>query len=309
MGHLPEGLTQPRPFGPTRIDSMSYVTNAFDNLKSTLEITPTEQRLASSRRQAIYDHLYTNWGIDRAFLTGSYDRHTKTKKLKDVDIFAVVDPEGDQGWLRCEDPWTVLEDLRNVLEKKYAGRVTVDDLACVISFGTEEIMSFEVVPAFERMGGGYEIPDTESGEWIATDPSKHADAATAKNKSCGGKWVPFVKMVKGMNREADEPANPSFLLEVMALDLIREPFGRYQDEIAVFCASAADQVTRDWSDPAGLGPPVNRGMSTYERQLLSLQFRRWQQTVEDAIDLEDAGRERAAVEMWRKLFGNRMPRP
>jgi hypothetical protein len=30
---------------------------------------------------------------------------------------------------------------------------------------------------------------------------------------------------------------------------------------------------------------------------------------EEAIRLEDDGQERAAVEIWRKLFGNRMPRP
>ena len=288
---------------------MSYVADAFANLRGALEITATEQRLASSRRQAIYDHLYANWGVSQAFLTGSYGRHTKTKKLKDVDIFAVVDPAGDQAGLRQESPSAVLTDLRDVLEQKYPGLVTIDVLACVISFGTEEIMSFEVVPAFERARGGYEIPDMETGGWIATDPSKHAEAATAKNKACDGKWVPFVKMVKGMNREADEPVDPSFLIEVMALDLVREPFGRYQDEIAAFCASAADQVTWNWNDPAGLGPAVNRGVSTYEREQASRRFRDWQHTAEDAIDLEDAGRERAAVEKWRELFGNRMPRP
>ncbi|MGH2705747.1 MAG: hypothetical protein ACRDJ4_11815 [Actinomycetota bacterium] len=118
-----------------------------------------------------------------------------------------------------------------------------------------------------------------------------------------------MKMVKGINREAGEPIDPSFLIEVMAIDLIREPFGRYQDEIASFCASAADQVTDDWADPAGLGPAVNRRMTTWERQEASSQFKAWQRTAEEAIDLEDAGSERAAVEKWRELFGNRMPRP
>ena len=70
---------------------MSYVADAFSNLKSALEITQTEQQLASTRRQAIYDHLGDHWDVASVFLTGSYDRHTKTKKLKDVDIFVVVD--------------------------------------------------------------------------------------------------------------------------------------------------------------------------------------------------------------------------
>jgi hypothetical protein len=288
---------------------MGYVADAFAKLKSALEITPTEQQLASSRRQAIYDHLDAHWDISSAFLTGSYDRHTKTKKLKDVDIFAVIDPDGAQTSLRQQGPAAVLADLEGVLQAKYPGKVTIDVVACVISFGSDEITSFEVVPAFDRASGGYEIPDTATGGWIATDPTKHAEATTAKNAACDHKWVPFVKMIKGINREAGEPIDPSFLIEVMALELIREPFGRYQDEIAAFCASAADQVTNDWDDPAGLGPAVNRTMSTATRQEAAAQFKSWQHIAEEAIDLEDGGSERAAVEKWRELFGNRMPRP
>ncbi|MGH2705748.1 MAG: SMODS domain-containing nucleotidyltransferase [Actinomycetota bacterium] len=123
---------------------MSYVADAFSNLKSALEITQTEQSLASSRRQAIYDHLGSRWDITSAFLTGSYDRHTKTKKLKDVDVFAVIDPAGEQASLRQRGPSAVLQDLEAVLDEKYPGQITVDVVACVISFGSEEITSFEV---------------------------------------------------------------------------------------------------------------------------------------------------------------------
>lgn len=288
---------------------MGYVADGFANLKSNLEITPTEAALASNRRQAIYDHLDTHWDISTAFLTGSYDRHTKTKKLKDVDIFVVIDPAGDQADLRQRGPSAVLTDLQTVLEKKYPDRVTIDVVACVIAFGGDEIMSFEIVPAFERSAGGYEIPDTATGDWIVTDPTKHAEATTAKNAACDEKWVPFVKMIKGINREAGEPIDPSFLIEVMALDLVREPFGRYQDEIATFLASAADQIANDWPDPAGLGPAVNRTMTAWDRQQAATHLRGWQRIAEAAIDLEDEDRERAAVDKWRELFGNRMPRP
>jgi hypothetical protein len=288
---------------------MTYVGDAFDNLKHSLEITDTEQKLASARRQTIYDLLATEWDLTGAFLTGSYARSTKTKKLKDVDIFAVVNPAGNQSDLRQATPSTVLDGLRKVLDGQYPGRVTIDVLACAITFGAEEIMSFEVVPAFERAAGGYEIPDMSSGGWIPTDPTRHADAATAKNKECGDRWIPLVKMLKGMNRETGEPVSPSFLIEVMALSLIRPPFGRYQDEIAGFLASASDRATDDWADPAGLGPAINRATTQWERQEMGKQFRRWQMIAEGAIDLEDGGKERAAVEKWRELFGDRMPRP
>lgn len=288
---------------------MSYVTDAFASLKQALEITATEQQLAKNRRQAIYDHIASNWDITRAFLTGSYDRHTKTKKLRDVDVFVVIDLDGSQGGLRKATPASVLSDLAAILEKKYPGKVRIDVVACVVDFGADEITSFEIVPAFALSQGGFEIPDTTSGGWVTTNPEFHATAATAKNAVCDGKWVPFVKMIKGINRENGDPIDPSFLIEVMALVLVRTPFGRYQDEIAGFLASAADQISNDWPDPAGLGPAVNRSMNSYARSQAATQLRVWQLIAEQAIDLEDEGSERAAVEKWRELFGNRMPRP
>ncbi|MCP4308654.1 MAG: nucleotidyltransferase [bacterium] len=288
---------------------MSYVGDAFVNLKQGLEITDTEQQLAQNRRQAIYDHIDSNWDITRAFLTGSYGRHTKTKKLKDVDIFVEIDPSGSQAGLRHATPASVLADLAAVLEKKYPNKVRVDVVACVVDFGADEITSFEIVPAFARSKGGFEIPDTTTGGWLATDPERHAEAATEKNAACDSKWVPLVKMIKGINRENGEPINPSFLIEVMALALVRTPFGRYQDEISGFLASAADQIQNDWPDPAGLGPAVNRSMNTDARSHAADHLRAWQLTSEKAIDLEDGGSDRAAVEKWRELFGSRMPRP
>ena len=77
-------------------------------------------------------------------------------------------------------------------------------------------MSVEVVPAFDRDGGGYFIPDPDAGGWIATNPKVHHELSTAKNAECDGKCVPFVKMIKAINREFGEPVAPSFLLEVMA---------------------------------------------------------------------------------------------
>jgi hypothetical protein len=133
--------------------------------------------------------------------------------------------------------------------------------------------------------------------------------STAKNETCDQKYVPFVKMVKGINRELGDPVRPSFLLEVMALQLVTPPFGRYQDEVRWFLASAAEQVEVSWPDPAGLGPDVNSDMTAYGRREAARVLSEGLAVAEEAIRLEDAGRERDAVERWRELFGSRMPRP
>jgi len=288
---------------------MTYVDEAFTKCKGTLEITTTEQDFAAAKHVEIRSLVRSNWQLEDDFLTGSYRRNTKTKKLKDVDIFVVVDPAGAQAGLRQKHPSVVLQELRDLLVSKYED-VTADGFACTIKFGEEDdVASFDVVPAFKRQSGGWEIPDVERSTWISTDPKMHHEQSTKINGRCGERFVPFVKMIKAINRNFDEPIHPSFLLEVMAQGLVSDPFGRYQDEISWFLASAADQITHDWADPARIGPTVNGTMSVAQRIAAAATLTEWRRIAEKAVRLEDAGQERAAVEEWRNLFGWRMPRP
>jgi len=285
---------------------MGYIDDAFDKLKSNLEITQTEAGLASTRHTLIREHIERSWHLDDHFITGSYDRHTKTKKLKDVDIFVVLDPSGAQGGLLKGKGSAAVSALRDVLSTRWDD-IDTDEHVVTINYRGEDVASYEVAPAFPRSAGGYFMPNGES--WMVTDPNEHARLVTEKNKACDGKFVPFVKMVKGINREANDAINPSFLIEVMALDLVFEPFGRFRDEIRFFLASAAERITDDWPDPAGLGPLVNGGLSTAKRQQLAGVVKGWLALAEEALLLENEGKERAAVDKWRKLFGWRMPLP
>lgn len=282
---------------------MTLVDDAFSGLKTNLEITPAEQALAKSRHILIRDHVRARWTLTADFLTGSYDRHTKTKKLKDVDLFVVIDPDGDQGHLANGTGTAAVDALAAVLSTRWSD-VTTDDTVVTVSYAGEDVASYEIAPAFATKNG-YKIP-TGTG-WTETNPNKHADLVTAKNKACGGKFVPMVKMIKGMNREADEPIHPSFLIEVMALELVEAPLGRYQDEVRFLLAAATDAALQDWPDPARLGPVVNGVASSWERTAHQDAFRSWLGVAEEAILLENEGHERAAVGKWKTLFGSRMP--
>ena len=66
---------------------MLTVDEAFRKFKSRLELNDREQKNASDRHNEVRDYLATKFAIERSFLTGSYARHTKTKPLKDIDIF------------------------------------------------------------------------------------------------------------------------------------------------------------------------------------------------------------------------------
>jgi hypothetical protein len=95
----------------------------------------------------------------------------------------------------------------------------------------------------------------------------------------------------------------------MARTIVKTPIGRYQDEIVLFLATAADRIDESWPDPAGLGGDVNTVMSSAHKRAAASTLRDAQRTAERAVDLEDEGQERAAYAEWRKLFGDRMTKP
>ena len=59
----------------------------------------------------------------------------------------------------------------------------------------------------------------------------------------------------------------------------------------------------------GIGLNVNERVEIQHRHQLSAMVRGWLVVAEEALLLDYEGKERAAVEKWRELFGWRMPRP
>ena len=285
------------------------VAEAFEKFRSALEITESEQDAASTRQGEIREFLDRRFELEEDFLTGSYRRNTKMKPLKDVDIFCVLKrTQTNVDRYRRQAPAVVLGAFRDALRKEYGDKVADPGRRSVsVDFGpNERIMSFDVVPAFAE-SGHYVIPDTTTGGWIATDPTVHEEKATAKNKACGDRWKPLVKMMKGWNRHRDKIIRPSFLIEVMALELVEPPLENYPYEIQMFFANASEQVTAEWPDPAGLGPNVNDAMSDAEKAQTATVLQGAQSAAARARRLAERGNEIDAVRVWQELLGPLFP--
>ncbi len=92
---------------------MLTVDEAFRQFKSRLELNDKEQKNASARQNEVRDYLDTKFSIAKSFLTGSYARHTKTKPLKDIDIFFVLN-ESERHY-RGKAPSIVVNNFYNAL--------------------------------------------------------------------------------------------------------------------------------------------------------------------------------------------------
>jgi hypothetical protein len=289
---------------------MLSVNGAFTKLKGRLELTDSEQQDASSRQQRIRGLVSAAFAVDRDFLTGSYSRHTKTKPLKDVDIFVVL--ASDENHYRSKDPDRILTDVRAALVPTYGEHrvekqrrsVRVDFGARLIDDLTGAVVSFDVTPAFLD-GDHYVIPDRHTNDWMATNPRVHATKATEANQRFGGEWKPLVKMIKKWNEHQGKPITPSFLIEVMALELLTDWAGSYPRELKAWFASAIDAIDQTWADPAGLGHPVSDRMSQDAalRAAARVAFKQAEATCTQALIEERSGRTGAALDTWQTLFG------
>lgn len=292
---------------------MITVSEAFEKFRQRLELSKTEQQDAIRRHKHVRERIRSKFDVDHDFLTGSYARHTKTKPLKDIDIFFCLG-DGDSRW-RDRSPVEVLEAFESCLADAYgADSVELGRRCVTVTFekrnptADEEgkVLSNDAVPAYDK-GSCFEIPDRHLGKWIKTDPDIHKAAATAKNKALGGTWVPFVKMLKRWNRSAGSPIKPSFLIEVMALELTDAPFTTYPSEIRRFFASSLDGIMQDWPDPAGLGSPVSDQMTWQKREDAVSVLRDAEVTAARAVRLEQTGRNGEALTTWRRVMGKYFP--
>lgn len=297
---------------------MLTVDEAFRKFKSRLELNDREQKNASDRQQEVREYLDTKFGIERSFLTGSYARHTKTKPLKDIDIFFEL-KESEKHY-RSKSPTLIISDFHRELADKYGlSAVKKQNRSVNVDFGividaddnTEyRVVSVDVVPAFSD-GKNYEIPDTTSGKWIKTNPETHATKATAAHQAYSNEWKGLVRMLKYWNnnpRHGEKPIKPSFLIEVMALQCLHGGWqGRFDYEIQTFLSTLADRIADEWADPAGLGPAISNDMDSSRKRRARELLSDASKVTSVAINHARQGRHGESLKAWRGLFGPKFP--
>ncbi len=287
------------------------IPNSFLKFKQNLEITGLQVEAVSTRQKNVRSVVEAGLVVLDSFLTGSYSRSTMISPLNeaDVDIFVVLDAKyfhnynngqnGGQGGL--------LDLLKKTLKKTYTSTpdISRNGHAVTIRF-TDFIV--DVVPAFNRQGGGYLIPDSISRKWISTDPKKHVELVTASNKTHNGDFVPLVKMIKAWNRNNNRHFG-SFHLEVLALEIFNNvTISNYSSGVRYFFDKARTLVRQANLDPAGYGGDVGSYINTEEKIVEAVN--KFQVAYEKAIRAENVavmGGEKEAIEIWIKVFGNYFP--
>lgn len=280
------------------------IAASFDRLAANLEITQLQSATTSTRQQEVRAAMEAGFTVLDSFLTGSYAKSTMISPLveADIDIFVVLDAQRHNRY----SPSDLLAEVRRVLRQRYTQTPEIhpDGQAVTITFTDFKV---DVVPAFNRQGGGYIIPNAPSG-WISTDPTAHLAQVTRENARQSGRLVPLIKMLKGWNR-AQGSTLRGFYLELMTMNVLSGlTIGDYSIAVRYVFDKGREAVRYTAADPAGFGDQVQPlRVGTVEQAV-----RLFQGSYDIAVGAErwvaqSPSYTRTAVDEWRRLFGNYFP--
>lgn len=281
------------------------IKQSFLTFKSNLEITSLQATTVSTRQQNVRDAVAAELDVLDSFLTGSYRRSTMIAPLNsaDVDIFVIMDPKY---WKSDGQAW-LLDKVKTALQNKYKTtlKISRNGQAVTIAF-TDFVV--DVVPAFYRNGGGFLIPDSINGRWIATDPKKHVDIWSSANCAHNGDLVPLIKMMKCWNREHSGLLR-SFHLEAMIVQLLTNvTISDFSSGARWLFDKLRSTVRQAVYDPSGYGGNLGDYLDTQKKidDVVSRLETAYTRAI-DAEDLEKKGKIADAIAKWRLIFGDYFP--
>jgi len=287
------------------------IQQSFKKFRENLEISDLQAETVSIRQQNVRDAVAAELTVEDDFLTGSYSRNTMIAPLNeaDVDIFVVLNPEYFHNYNNGENGGQggLLDRVKRALLKTYTKTPDISRNGQAVTIRFSDFV-VDVVPGFNRQGGGYLMPNSIKNEWISTDPKKHVEIMSSANKAHNGDLIPLIKMIKCWNRSHSKFFR-SFHLEVLALEILNNvTITDFSSGARYYFDKAREKIKLKNLDPAGYGGDIGGYINTQEK--IDEAVSKFQLAYERALKAEDyatRGYTQSAIDMWIKIFGDYFP--
>jgi len=287
------------------------ISEAFQELKSNLEITTLQAETVSTRQQNVRGVIENGLSVSDSFLTGSYIRNTMIAPLSeaDIDIFVVLDSKYFYNYNEGKNMGQsgLLDLVRSTLRKTYTKTPDISRNGQAVTIRFDDFM-VDVVPGFNRNNGGYLIPNSISRTWISTDPKKHVEIFSNANAAHDGDFIPLVKMIKAWNKNSGQFFR-SFHLEVLALQILNNiTISDFPSGMRYFFDKVREKIKIQTADPSGYPGDVGSYISTMAQ--ITEATSKFQTAFACAVKAEDYARQSrlsAAFGEWKKIFGDYFP--
>jgi hypothetical protein len=280
------------------------IDEGFKKLRSSLEITDLQEETVSTRQTNVRKALEDDFEIHESFLTGSYRRNTMIAPLSqaDVDVCVILHSK----YYKENGQSALLQSVKRALKKTYPTTpdISPNGQAVTITFTDFKV---DVVPTFNRNGGGFLIPDANRSMWLPTDPKKHVELWTASNKAHNGDLVPLLKMIKAWNRSRN--LFRSFHLEVIAYTVLNGvKISDLPSGARFVFDKAREKIKVKLADPAGYSDDVGAHVNTEAEMDKLIKRLQWAyDTAKAAEACASSGDIKGAFEKWTLIFKDYFP--
>jgi hypothetical protein len=181
--------------------------SAFNSRDATL-VQRRQDQILSALGETLETHIDLRFG-------GSVAKHTYVDGLSDIDTLLVIRDGSTE-----VSPKSVLQRVAQKLSNQLdVEAVTIGRLAVTLSY--QDGMQIQLVPAVHD-GAVIRIPSWRRDGWSRIDPAAFAKALSNRNKQCGYKLVPVIKLAKAIIGTWPEAVQlTGYHVESLAIDVFR----------------------------------------------------------------------------------------
>ena len=268
----------------TLIDNISVSDRQEENIKASV-----------SNIEGYLNDKENGLSVSRTFTNGSYERDTIIRPLDDIDIFAVLKRDDWKDvYGQLPNPQSVLSKFKNYLNglNDYKDKVSQNRPCVTVELSDKD---FDILPSFELVGGGYEIPNHDLKSWITTYPEQLTSDLEYTHKKCNYKLKQLIKVIKYWNRDKGKVI-PSFHVEEVAINIFKiNSFKNYEEAI------------RLWFNNAEYNLKSYKLNSNDEYNAIMKKIKSVRDKLNDAKAKYDDGKEGDAIQIWKDVFGKEFP--
>ena len=126
---------------------------------------------------------------------GSVAKQTYVDGLSDIDSLIVLNNTA----LEDESPQKALARMEKVLTDRLGDHAKVEHGRMAVTVNYQDGMQIQLLPALNGVDGKLHVPSSRRDGWSAINPLAFQEALTRRNKQCGGKLIPVIKLAKAIN--------------------------------------------------------------------------------------------------------------
>jgi len=198
---------------------------SFDRFRQNIEPPSYQKETATKRKDHLVSLLEEAFVLLDAMPIGSLPRATAVKGHADLDVMVVLH-YGKH--IKNKKPSEVLQDLRDCLGD-YRTNVRKNGQAVTLHY--KSWPNVDIVPVCrvaddDGTVAHYEVPNMNDESWIPSQPVRHSNEMTDRNKTFGKEFKRIIKMIKWWNHQHGSHLQ-SYHIEVLALQSLTGSFSSY----------------------------------------------------------------------------------